>query len=113
MNRLLKAGAYFVRPVYKREDEQEKIWKGRQARSLTDLLARNFLRATFLRSKHVEYLKCAEMENLTSRLCWDQVGKDGQIAVWRKPLNNSCYEDRSGDEGPALCEENVVSVNVS
>lgn len=45
------------------------------------------------------------MANLTSALCWEQLGKDGQIAIWRKPVDNACYEARSFDEGPALCDE--------
>ncbi|AQK99461.1 dehydration-responsive protein-related [Zea mays] len=27
----------------------------------------------------------------TARLCWEFVKKEGYIAMWRKPLNNSCY----------------------
>ncbi|KAI3905353.1 hypothetical protein MKX01_040044 [Papaver californicum] len=32
-----------------------------------------------------------EMEDLTTRLCWELVKKEGNVAMWRKPSNNSCY----------------------
>lgn len=45
-----------------------------------------------------------EMEELAKRLCWEQVGKDGLVAIWRKPRNNNCLRSRSSDSGPALCD---------
>ncbi|XP_051116595.1 probable methyltransferase PMT11 isoform X2 [Andrographis paniculata] len=44
-----------------------------------------------------------EMTNLTSQLCWTLVKKEGYIAVWRKPFNNSCYLSRSNGTSPPLC----------
>ncbi|XP_016454570.1 putative methyltransferase PMT11 [Nicotiana tabacum] len=41
-----------------------------------------------------------EMVNLTTRLCWKLVKKEGYIAIWQKPLNNSCYLSR--EEGTQL-----------
>ncbi|RZC90929.1 hypothetical protein C5167_028761, partial [Papaver somniferum] len=32
-----------------------------------------------------------EMEDLTTRLCWELVKKEGYVAIWHKPSNNSCY----------------------
>ncbi|XP_010067444.2 probable methyltransferase PMT11 [Eucalyptus grandis] len=46
----------------------------------------------------------AEMLNLTTRLCWELVKKEGQIAIWQKPLNNSCYLSREPGTTPRLCE---------
>lgn len=47
-----------------------------------------------------------EMLNLTTRLCWEFVKKDGYIAIWRKPLNNSCYLNREAATKPPLCDQN-------
>lgn len=44
------------------------------------------------------------MENLTSRICWELVKKEGYIAIWRKPLNNSCYVNRDAGAKPPLCD---------
>lgn len=43
------------------------------------------------------------MENLATRICWELVKKEGYIAVWRKPLNNSCYLNRADGVQPPLC----------
>jgi hypothetical protein len=43
------------------------------------------------------------MEDLTSRLCWELVKKEGYVAIWRKPLNNSCYMSRDPGVKPPLC----------
>ncbi|KAI8031660.1 putative methyltransferase PMT11 [Camellia lanceoleosa] len=45
-----------------------------------------------------------EMINLTSRLCWNLVKKEGYIAIWQKPLNNSCYLSREAGTRPPLCD---------
>ncbi|XP_051121463.1 probable methyltransferase PMT11 [Andrographis paniculata] len=45
-----------------------------------------------------------EMSNLTSRICWTLVKKEGYIAIWKKPLNNSCYLSRQEGAQPPLCK---------
>ncbi|OVA15574.1 putative S-adenosyl-L-methionine-dependent methyltransferase [Macleaya cordata] len=77
VNRLLRAGGYFV-------------WAAQPV------------------YKHEEALQeqWKEMEDLTNRLCWVLVKKEGYIAIWRKPLNNSCYESRDTGTQPPLCEPN-------
>lgn len=45
----------------------------------------------------------AEMEDLTRRLCWELLKKEGDIYIWRKPLNNSCYLSRAPAVQPSLC----------
>ncbi|XP_009773760.1 putative methyltransferase PMT11 [Nicotiana tabacum] len=45
-----------------------------------------------------------EMVNLTTRLCWKLVKKEGYIAIWQKPLNNSCYLSREEGSQPPLCD---------
>ena len=44
------------------------------------------------------------MINLTTRLCWEFVKKDGYIAIWKKPMNNSCYLSRDSGVKPPLCD---------
>ncbi|CAN6874733.1 unnamed protein product [Brassica oleracea] len=44
-----------------------------------------------------------EMLNLTTRLCWVLVKKEGYIAIWQKPTNNTCYLSRDAGIIPPLC----------
>ncbi|CAL1374577.1 unnamed protein product [Linum trigynum] len=46
-----------------------------------------------------------EMLNLTTRLCWELVKKEGYIAIWQKPKNNSCYLSRDEGVSPPLCDQ--------
>lgn len=57
------------------------------------------------------------MEDLTSSMCWELVEKEGYIAIWQKPLNNSCYLSRDSGVQPSLCEadnnpDNIWYVNL-
>ncbi|GAB4831841.1 hypothetical protein Ancab_005855 [Ancistrocladus abbreviatus] len=45
-----------------------------------------------------------DMVNLTTRLCWELVKKEGYVAIWRKPLNNSCYLSRQAGTQPPICD---------
>ncbi|KAI4299527.1 hypothetical protein L6164_032979 [Bauhinia variegata] len=56
--------------------------------------------------KHEEVLEeqWEEMLNLTTRLCWKLVKKDGYIAIWQKPFDNSCYLNRAEGTIPPLCD---------
>ncbi|RDX79172.1 putative methyltransferase PMT10, partial [Mucuna pruriens] len=76
-NRLLRAGGYFV-------------WAAQPV------------------YKHEESLQeqWKEMENLTASICWELVQKKGYIAIWRKPMNNSCYLSHDTAAHPPLCESN-------
>ncbi|KAJ7959185.1 S-adenosyl-L-methionine-dependent methyltransferases superfamily protein [Quillaja saponaria] len=83
VNRLLRAGGYFVwaaQPVYKHGEILQEQWK--------------------------------EMENLTTRFCWELVRKEGYIAIWKKPSNNSCYLSRDAGVQPPLCDSNDDPDNV-
>ncbi|KAK8473152.1 hypothetical protein PHAVU_001G067200 [Phaseolus vulgaris] len=82
-NRLLRAGGYFV-------------WAAQPV------------------YKHEETLQeqWKEMENLTTSICWELVQKEGYIAIWRKPMNNSCYLSRDMAVHPPLCESNDDPDNV-
>lgn len=43
------------------------------------------------------------MADLISRLCWELMKKEAYIAIWQKPLNNSCYLTRDSKLQPLLC----------
>ncbi|TVU36529.1 hypothetical protein EJB05_18466, partial [Eragrostis curvula] len=75
VNRLLRAGGYFVWAA-------QPVYKHEEAQQ--------------------EAWK--EMEDLTARLCWELVKKEGYIAMWRKPLNNTCYMKRDPAVKPPLCD---------
>ncbi|KAK9270383.1 hypothetical protein L1049_025962 [Liquidambar formosana] len=64
--------------------------------------------------KHEENLQeqWKEMEDLTVRICWELVKKEGYVAIWRKPLNNSCYLNRDTGVQPPLCDQNDDPDNV-
>ncbi|KAK7305784.1 hypothetical protein VNO77_43696 [Canavalia gladiata] len=88
VNRMLRAGGYFV-------------WAAQPV------------------YKHEEILEeqWEEMLNLTTRLCWKFLKKDGYIAVWQKPSDNSCYLNREAGTKPPLCDpsddpDNVWYVNL-
>lgn len=88
VNRMLRAGGYFV-------------WAAQPV------------------YKHEEILEeqWEEMLNLTTRLCWKFLKKDGYIAVWQKPSDNTCYLTREAGTSPPLCDpsddpDNVWYVNL-
>ncbi|KAK9282604.1 hypothetical protein L1049_010821 [Liquidambar formosana] len=64
--------------------------------------------------KHEENLEeqWKEMVNLTTHLCWELVKKEGYIAIWQKPLNNSCYLNRKAGAQPPLCDPDDDPDNV-
>ncbi|CAN1268549.1 Probable methyltransferase PMT10, partial [Linum perenne] len=78
VNRLLRAGRYFV-------------WRAPKVDKLNVSLEGQW-KALF-----------AEMEDLTRSICWQLVKKEGDVAIWRKPLNNSCYLGREIGAQPPLC----------
>ncbi|GAB4835577.1 hypothetical protein Ancab_000486 [Ancistrocladus abbreviatus] len=81
LNRVLRPGGLFVwsaTPIYQKRDEDVGIWKA--------------------------------MSQLTKSMCWELVAKESDtvnevgVAVYRKPLSNECYEQRSKSE-PPMCQE--------
>ncbi|KAH6791369.1 S-adenosyl-L-methionine-dependent methyltransferases superfamily protein [Perilla frutescens var. frutescens] len=81
LNRLLRPGGFFVwsaTPIYQKLPEDVEIWEA--------------------------------MKKLTKAMCWevlsitkDKVNGVG-VAVYRKPMTNECYEQRSKSD-PPLCQE--------
>ncbi|KAK7275597.1 hypothetical protein RIF29_16716 [Crotalaria pallida] len=82
-NRLLRAGGYFV-------------WAAQPVYKHEDSLQEQW----------------KEMVDLTTRICWNLVSKEGYIAIWQKPFNNSCYLSRDIAVGPPLCDFNDESDDV-
>ncbi|KAG8493864.1 hypothetical protein CXB51_011333 [Gossypium anomalum] len=82
-NRMLRAGGYF-------------IWAAKRVDKHEDNLQEQW----------------EEMEDLTTRICWELVKKEGYIAIWRKPLNNSCYLNHDAKVLPPLCDPDDNSDNV-
>ncbi|CAJ1863810.1 unnamed protein product [Sphenostylis stenocarpa] len=77
VNRMLRAGGYFV-------------WAAQPVYKHEEILEQQW----------------EEMLNLTTRLCWKFLKKDGYIAVWQKPSDNSCYINRKAGTKPPLCDPN-------
>ncbi|XP_073129206.1 probable methyltransferase PMT11 [Henckelia pumila] len=53
-----------------------------------------------------------DMVNLTNCICWTLTKKEGYIAIWQKPLNNSCYLSREKGSQPPLCTRDDDPDNV-
>ncbi|KAK1570952.1 hypothetical protein Q3G72_009564 [Acer saccharum] len=83
VNRMLRAGGYFAWAA-------QPVYKHEEAQE-----------------KHWE-----EMLNLTTRLCWELVKKEGYIAIWQKPFNNRCYLSREEGTNPPLCDADDNPDNV-
>ncbi|KAK3230543.1 hypothetical protein Dsin_002424 [Dipteronia sinensis] len=56
------------------------------------------------KNEGIQLKQWKEMEDLTTRICWELVKKEGYIAIWRKALNNSCYLNRDAGVQPPLCD---------
>ncbi|KDP32872.1 hypothetical protein JCGZ_12164 [Jatropha curcas] len=82
-NRMLRGGGYFV-------------WAAQPVYKQEDNLQQQWI----------------ELQNLTSHICWELVKKEGFIAIWRKPLNNSCYVTREAGTQPPLCDSSDDPDNV-
>ncbi|KAI7735080.1 hypothetical protein M8C21_004949, partial [Ambrosia artemisiifolia] len=83
VNRLLRAGGYFV-------------WAAQPVYKHEPLLEQQW----------------EEMMNLTNRLCWNLMKKEGYVAIWQKPLDNSCYLNRESQTQPPLCDNQDNPDNV-
>ena len=54
------------------------------------------------------------MFNLTTRLCWKFLKRDGCVAfaIWQKPFDNSCYLNREEETKPPLCDPSEDPGNI-
>nr|XP_016438621.1 PREDICTED: probable methyltransferase PMT10 [Nicotiana tabacum] len=88
VNRMLRAGGYFIRKAEPVYRHEENL-----------------------------FAPLKEMQDLARRLCWELLKNEGDISIWRKPLNNSCYLSRGPAVQPSLCDagddpDNVWNVNL-
>lgn len=67
---------------------------------------------TFWNCKFDACASCTDMEDLTSHICWQLVNKEGYIAIWQKPFNNSCYMSRNSEVQPHVCDSEDQPNNV-
>ncbi|CAK9266433.1 unnamed protein product [Sphagnum jensenii] len=47
------------------------------------------------------------IESLLSRMCYKKYATKGDIAVWQKPFDNSCYEERKPETYPPVCDDAI------
>ncbi|KAJ1400967.1 S-adenosyl-L-methionine-dependent methyltransferase [Sesbania bispinosa] len=75
VNRMLRAGGYFV-------------WAAQPV----------------YKHEEVSEEQWEEMLNLTTRMCWKFLKRDGYVAIWQKPSDDSCYLNRETGTKPPLCD---------
>ncbi|KAK6939939.1 LOW QUALITY PROTEIN: putative S-adenosyl-L-methionine-dependent methyltransferase [Dillenia turbinata] len=46
----------------------------------------------------------SEMVDLNACICWELAKKEGNIAIWRKPSNKSCYISLDPNIQPPMCD---------
>lgn len=47
------------------------------------------------------------IKDLLNRMCYKQYAMKGDIAVWQKPLDDTCYNSREEDTIPPLCDDSI------
>lgn len=48
-----------------------------------------------------------KIEDLAKRMCWKKYAQKGDIAVWQKSFDNSCYEERPEETYPPVCDDAI------
>lgn len=48
-----------------------------------------------------------KIQDLLERMCYKQYRMKGDIAVWQKPIDDSCYNERGEDIVPPLCDDST------
>lgn len=48
-----------------------------------------------------------KIEGLLGNMCYKKYATKDDIAVWQKPLDNSCYEERAEDVYPPVCDDAI------
>lgn len=49
----------------------------------------------------------AVLQGLLSRLCFQLVAMQGDMAVWQKPTTNECYLKRPATMQPPICDDGI------
>ena len=48
-----------------------------------------------------------KLQDLLQRMCYTQYDMKGEIAVWQKPVDGSCYDNREEDTVPPFCDDSI------
>ncbi|XP_024372728.1 probable methyltransferase PMT21 [Physcomitrium patens] len=48
-----------------------------------------------------------KIEDLVKRMCWTKYAMKGDLAVWQKPFDNSCYDERPEETYPPVCDDAI------
>ncbi|KAH7443577.1 hypothetical protein KP509_02G040600 [Ceratopteris richardii] len=48
-----------------------------------------------------------KLQGLLERMCYKQYAMEGDIAVWQKPIDSTCYYERSQETVPPLCDDSI------
>ncbi|KAH7425427.1 hypothetical protein KP509_11G053400 [Ceratopteris richardii] len=48
-----------------------------------------------------------KIQDLLESMCYKQYAMKGDIAVWQKPLDDTCYSGRSEDAVPPICDDSI------
>lgn len=45
--------------------------------------------------------------DFATKMCWKLYAKKDDLAVWQKPMDNSCYEEREEETYPPICDDAI------
>lgn len=48
-----------------------------------------------------------KIQDLLTKMCYTQYAMKGDLAVWQKPLDNTCYEERAAETYPPTCDDAI------
>lgn len=48
-----------------------------------------------------------KIQDLLERMCYKQYAMQGDIAVWQKPIDDTCYNERAEETVPPLCDDSI------
>ncbi|MCO5586645.1 hypothetical protein L7F22_040586 [Adiantum nelumboides] len=48
-----------------------------------------------------------KIQDLLERMCYKQYAMKGDIAVWQKPIDDTCYNERVEETVPPLCDDSI------
>jgi hypothetical protein len=48
-----------------------------------------------------------KLQDLLNRMCYKKYATKGDIAVWQKPLDDTCFKERAEDAQPPLCDDSI------
>ncbi|KAH7281048.1 hypothetical protein KP509_36G027200 [Ceratopteris richardii] len=48
-----------------------------------------------------------KIQDLLHRMCYKRYAMKGDIAVWQKPIDDTCYNERSEETEPPICDDSI------